>query len=232
MASKYEGIVRSLSQQITTMQRGDQLPTEIELSQQFGVSPMTVRRALGILIDSGRLKATRGKGTFVLRPGVMNRMEMVSFTQAVKSAGMVPRTQVLSTSTLAADDEVAESLEIQPGETVYRISRLRFADESPIAIETNHVSAQLYPGLLDLDITKPFGEVLTENYGTRSATAENRIGAVLPDEEEARLLGIGRGVACVRVHTKRYETGGRVEQLGTSIFRGDLWEIMTEQEFG
>lgn len=231
VASKYKGIVRELSHRISMMKQGDQLPSELQLSGEFGVSPMTVRRALQVLIDAGRVVAVRGKGTFVQRPGVVNRMEMRSFTQAVKSAGMEPSTQLLWASTSPSDKALAALLDIAPGAMAYRIERLRFADEQPIALEVVSLSADKYPGLLGMDLTRPLHELLATHFNTYSAEMETRIGAAIPDPREAELLRIDRSVPCLRLHSRRHDLTGRVELAAVALYRGDLWEVITNQHF-
>lgn len=231
MAPKYQGIVRELSQRIAKMKQGDQLPTELALSEEFGVSPMTVRRALGILADAGRITAVRGRGTFVLRPGVTNRMEMVSFTQAVRSAGMVPSARVLGTSTAPATKDEAKELEIRVGDPVYHIQRLRFADGQPICIDDHLLIANRYPDLLNRDLTRSLNDVFTMHYNAVSASGVFRIAASLPTEWEADLLEIGESTPCLRVHVRRLDTAGDVKEATTSLYRGDLWELLTEQQF-
>lgn len=230
MASKYKGIVRELSRRISTMKQGDRLPSELQVSREFGVSPMTVRRALQVLIDAGRVTAVRGKGTFVQRPGVVNRMEMRSLTQAVRSAGMDSSIQLLWASTSPSDRELAALLDIAPGVMAYRIERLRFADEQPIALEVVSLAADKYPGLLGMDLTRPLHELLA-SFNTYSAEMETRIGAAVPDAREAELLRIDPSVPCLRLHSRRHDTTGKVELAAVALYRGDLWEVVTNQHF-
>ena len=63
----YIQIVRIVSEQIAAgiLRPGDQLPTEGQFCKQFGVSPMTVRRSINILVERGLVSTTHGKGTFV-----------------------------------------------------------------------------------------------------------------------------------------------------------------------
>lgn len=231
MAAKYTEIVRELSQQIATMKRGEQLPTELALSEEFDVSPMTVRRALGILADSGRIIAVRGRGTFVLRPGVTNRMEMISFSQAVRSAGMAPSARVLSASTDEGTAQEIDELEIEPGSMVYRFERLRYADDRPICIDSHLLSAERFPDLLRMDLTRSLHEILTSQFNSFAASLESRIAAELPDGREAAFLEVTEATPCLRVHSRRRSPDGAIEQVASSLYRGDLWEIVTDQQF-
>jgi len=64
MAAKYEVVLKELSAAIAEMRPGDQLPTEQQLAEQFGVSNMTVRRALEVHSKTKRIVGIRGRGTF------------------------------------------------------------------------------------------------------------------------------------------------------------------------
>ena len=67
----YLNIGEQLSTEVSRMQPGDRLPKERELAERFAVSRMTVRQALSLLADQGRVYSVRGHGTFVAQPHVV-----------------------------------------------------------------------------------------------------------------------------------------------------------------
>src|SRR3954468_17593027 len=68
----------------------DQLPTERELAESFGVTRLTVRRALDQLGYEGRVYRTQGAGTFVSEPRIAKSVELTSFTQDMRARVLVP----------------------------------------------------------------------------------------------------------------------------------------------
>src|SRR5690554_2914764 len=101
--AKHQVVLEALSTTIAKMQPGDKLPSEDQLSMDFSVSPMTVRRALQVLSDANRIVGIRGKGTFVSQHSVTKRMGSISFTESMRAAGMTARADLLSASVEVSD---------------------------------------------------------------------------------------------------------------------------------
>src|SRR5207342_2906767 len=90
---------------------GDRLPPERELAERYGVSLITVRRALTDLAREHRLERTRGRGTFVTRPPIELELDgAMSFTEEMQIRGRDPQTRVVSSRTKPADPPVAAAL--------------------------------------------------------------------------------------------------------------------------
>ena len=92
----------------TQLQPGDMLPGERVLEETYGVSRITVRRAIGDLVASGRLKRARGKGTFVAHAPLVSRLHLASFSAEMAAQNLVATSRILSSSRGAAPDEIAE----------------------------------------------------------------------------------------------------------------------------
>lgn len=226
MAAKYEIVLQELSATITNMSPGDQLPTEQQLAEQFGVSSMTVRRALEMLIKAKRIVGIRGKGTFVARPSVTKRMTLASFTDSMRASGSVARAEVLTASVGRAKGEAAEWFgESSP---VYHLERLRFGDDVPLCIDRSALPADIFPGLLGEDLSGSLYEILMRKYGAGLSRAEARVSAILPSPEDAALLDINPGVPCIRVISRGSTGDGVLAEVTTSLYRGDVYELLIE----
>jgi len=228
MAAKYEAILKDLSQRIATMKPGERLPGEQLLAQEYGVSGMTVRRALQVLLEAGRIMGVRGRGTFVTQPVVTKRMVMSSFTDSMKAAGMTARATVLSASLLPADEATARDLEMPVGEQVFMLVRLRYGDDMPLCVDDTILRAAYFPGLLGVDLTGSLYELMRKKYRIELARAQSRVSAVVPSAEEAQLLGISRRQPCIRVLSRSHTTDGRVAERTVSLYRGDRYELYIE----
>jgi GntR family transcriptional regulator len=232
VVAKYQVVLGELSRQIDTMEPGDQLPTEENLAERFSVSAMTVRRALQSLSDAKRTIAVRGRGTFVAPQTVSKRMTLTSFTESMKAAGMQARTELISASVSPADAIAAEHLRVEIGEPVYQLRRLRFGDNIPLCLELTYLPAVLYPGLLGEDLTGSLYELLHRRYGVILERAESRIRAVAPREDEARLLDVEQGLACISIRATTMATDHPdvVMESSDSLYRGDRYELLVETE--
>lgn len=230
MAAKYEIVMNNLSAQIAGMRAGDKLPTEQQLAAEFGVSAMTVRRALEALTNAKRIVGIRGKGTFVAQPALTKRMTLASFTESMRAAGRTARAEVLSAGIAAAGDDVASELGIEPSEPVYTVERLRFGNDTALCIDRSRLPADLFPNLLGNDMSGSLYEILRRRYDIHLTRASSRVSAVRPTAREAELLGITAEQPCLRVIARGSTAGGRVAEVTTSIYRGDLYELLIEPE--
>ncbi len=226
MAAKYEAVLESLSARIERMTAGERLPTEQQLASDFGVSNMTVRRAIEVLSNAKRIVGVPGRGLFVARPAVVKQMTLASFTDSMRAAGLTARAKVLSMAQRRSTKEEAEELEIPAGDAVYFIERLRFGGDVPLSIDRSLLPAHLFPGLLGVDLTGSLYEILARKYDTQLSRAESRVSAVLPSQDDADLLTIDATTPCIRVVAKGATADVGVVERTTSLYRGDRYELL------
>lgn len=129
---------------------GEVLPSERELCEMFGVSRVTVRKAVEELESEGIIYKFQGKGSFVKNPQKITQVlsRLTSFTEDMQAQSMKPSSKILLTECTAANEEVAEKLGIAPGSEVILLRRLRLADEIPMAIETIYLDHTLLEPVL------------------------------------------------------------------------------------
>jgi GntR family transcriptional regulator len=147
---KYYAVKRHLLDFIGTLEPGVPVPTERELAERLHTSRTTVRQALSELVVEGRLVRRHGSGTYVADPKITWPLHLASFTEQVKASGFTPSTQVLGTQRTPAIAEVARQLHLPPRAAVYKLDRLRLADNWPVAVETSWLPANRFPGLTRL----------------------------------------------------------------------------------
>jgi len=116
---------------------GDLIPSERDLSEQFGISRMTVRQALNELREEGLLRREQGRGTYVAEPKIEQRLTRLSgFTEDMKRRGLRSETRVLRQMWVEAPVPVSRALRISAGKQVVLLERLRMAEQEPMAIES------------------------------------------------------------------------------------------------
>src|SRR6266852_2309666 len=131
---------------------GDAIPSERQLSQDLGVSRLTIRAALDELAREGRLVRRRGSGTFVSEPKIAQELTMSSFTDDIRARGMTPGSRTLELGVVQAGARLGRVLHVSPSEPVVVAKRLRLADRETMAIEELHVRESLVPGLTARDL--------------------------------------------------------------------------------
>jgi GntR family transcriptional regulator len=126
---------------------GAKLPPEPELAEELGVSRPTLREALRSLEEDGFVTRTRGAGTYAThRPRLRNNLDVnFGVTEAIAAAAMTPGTIESAVHTEAATDDQAEALDLQPGDPVVILERVRTADGRPVVFSCDVVAASLLP---------------------------------------------------------------------------------------
>ena len=208
---------------------GEAIPSERQLSAEFGVSRLTVRAALDNLVREGLLVRRRGSGTFVSEPKIAQELTMTSFTEDMQRRGMVPASRTLGLRVAPAGAHLGRLLHVSPSEPVLIINRLRLADRETMAIETLHVRASLVPGLSAADLeSHSFYTLLSDRYGIDIVGGLQTIEPTVTNEEESELLGVPlHSPAFLFERTTRSREGGIVEYV-RSIYRGDRYRLVTE----
>ncbi|MDR1635517.1 MAG: GntR family transcriptional regulator [Bifidobacteriaceae bacterium] len=227
---KYELVLKELSQMVDSHEPGHRLPGERELATRFGVSAMTVRRALQILLDSGRVTATPGRGTFVATPRVFRSFAAMGFTELMRASGRVPTTRCISADVGFADPAELALFGLDEGARVYHLLRLRLGDGKPLSIERATLPAERLPGLLGHDLDGSLYEILRAKYGVTVTRGRFVIQAMLPDKQTAERLSIPESTPCLAIETFSRAGPRQVIEHTQAISRGDLYSLTFEPE--
>ncbi|GAB3707844.1 GntR family transcriptional regulator [Mariniluteicoccus flavus] len=202
---------------------GDVIASERELVKLLGVSRVTIRQAIADLVEAGRLERVHGKGTYVMGPRINTHLHLMSFSREMKARGLVPQTQVLEATEVAADAGVAARLQIEPGAAVVRVERLRLADGTPMALEVGFYPSALFPGLLDNELGSLY-DVFANTYGVVVTAGDQTIRAESADAAQAQVLGIARR-APLLVQERVTYAGDHAMEFAMSHYRGDRYRI-------
>jgi GntR family transcriptional regulator len=222
---RYLDIGEALAAEVSLMQPGDRLPKERELAERFSVSRMTIRQALSLLTEQGRVYSVRGHGTYVAEPHVAKDATLASFTEDMIARGFTPGSRLLSAEEVPAPPEIARALELPAGAPTFRIERLRLADDMPMCLETVHLPVRLFPRLLDADLTGSLYSVLGTRFRTTVARAEQTFTATRLTRRQSDLLGVSAGSAALVMRRISVDTRGRLVEHGESIYRNDRYEF-------
>ncbi len=202
---------------------GEQLPTEKEFCERYGVSTITVRQAVLNLVDEGLLYRRRGKGTFVAEPKLSRDISTIySFSEDMKRLGLRPSSRVLDLRLIEADEVKAQLSLPGEGEHVFLIVRLRLADGTPLLLETTYIPSRIAPGLMGKDLSgRSLYAILKEDYGVEVSSAVESFESVILDAEEAELLGCPAASAAFHIERTAYDPSGVPVELTSSLTRAD-----------
>ncbi len=211
---------------------GDALPSERDIALKADISRVTVRKAVQDLVRGGILVQRHGSGTFVA-PRV-ERVEqslsrLTSFTEDMARRGMTVRSTWLDRGVFAPSPEEMMVLGLSSKELVARISRLRIADDTPLAIERASLSASILPD--PAAVTTSLYAVL-EKTGNRPVRAVQRISAANLNAADAALLDVPAGAAGLQIERISYLASGKVVEFTRSLYRGDAYDFVAELRLG
>lgn len=199
------------------------IPNENELSSEYGVSRGPVRQALEQLVREGLLSRKQGKGTWVLPPKIERGLgAFYSFTTLIEQKGMHASARLLSFEDAEATGGVARALSLTPGEPLYKMRRLRLADEEPLILETIYVPKSVCGQLSEPQVVAaPLYIILETICGLHLTRAKQFLEPVVADDYEAQVLKIETGAPVLLVQNTTYAAGNRPVVLSKAIIRGD-----------
>lgn len=203
---------------------GDAVPSETALMDRFGMSRMTVNRALRELAGEGLVTRVRGSGTRVAQlHRISSRLTIRDIHEEVAERGHVHSTRVLLVEQVKAGAELAESLGLRPGAKAFHTVLIHLENGVPIQYEDRYVNPAAAPGYLATD----FNEVSPTLHLLQHAPlteASYSIEACLPTADEAKQLGIKRTEPCLAM-MRRTVSGANVASVARLVYPGSRYSF-------
>ena len=208
---------------------GDLIPSERELGEIYGISRMTARQAITELVNEGLFYREQGKGTFVSQSKITQQLiHLTGFTEDISARGQRPGTKVISAAMHVADEVIAEKLHINPGTPIFRLQRLRLADEEPLAIELSQIIFKNCERLLEENLEQnSLYRLLEAKYGITLMEADQEIEAGLASNEDAQLLKIAPGSAVLYTRRVTYTERNQPVEYAQSVYCGHKYTFYT-----
>lgn len=209
---------------------GDRLPSERELSTQFGVSRMTLRQAIQTLADEGILERKVGSGTYVARRKVQEKMiGTTSFTEIMLSQGREPSSRAASYFFTAPSSSEMEKLHLTKDELILRMERIRLADDIPICFEVASIPEKLIREFSKSEITSSLYRTFEEKGQRKIGAANQTISAMVASEKIADYLDIKKGDAILRMRQVSFFEDGTPFEYVRSQYVGNRFEFFLEK---
>lgn len=229
---KYLEIQNLLLQRIKNgdYQEGQLIPKEVDLAEQLNVSRPTVRHAIRNLVQGGYLERRKKRGTIVTQTKIKQQFTHVieSYNTEIQNNGLVAKTQVLNFSTEKASDEVAEALTIKPNTEVYKLVRLRSADNKPVVFVVTYLPIAQLSDLQKIDFTHHSLYSELAKAGLEITHVSRKIEVHPATEEEAQLLETDIKAPIFYFHTIGFTKDHRALEYSIASYRGDLNYFMVE----
>lgn len=183
------------------------VPSENDLVVKFGVSRMTVNRALRELTDAGVITRVQGVGSFVAGPKAESAMfEVRSIRDEIAARGQAHTVHVLIREPVSARPETAGRFGLQTGTELYHSRLLHLADGLPLQLEDRFVNPACAPDYLDID----FHQEIPHQYLMRVAPlqrTEHVIEAEAATKRLARVLDVQPGEPLLTLSRRTWSRG-------------------------
>jgi DNA-binding GntR family transcriptional regulator len=207
---------------------GDQLPSEAQLCAQYSVSPMTVRRVINMLVDSGVVTAYQGKGTFVKGLDLGEATFRLEELKGQLSGRLDTTVRLLEASIVTVDERVGRKLRIPESERAVYIRRLLLQEDIPVMYHREYLVYNPRRPVVEaeLQITSLEGLFKGErSEGLRSG--DLAIEAVVLRDEEAALLQMPAGSPALSLEHIFYDFDFCPISWGWFICRADRFKLST-----
>lgn len=223
----YYQVMRDLKEQIVAgkLAPGQQVPSEADLTQRFGVSRVVVRQALQILDDQGLIVRAKGKGTFVSKTVAQDATPRISGSlEDLIHFGPETSIRVVEFRLVHATAGMGELFGVPEGSDLFYVERLRLVDGRPLAVLANHVPYEVGASISLSDLTIEPLIVLIETRAKLSIEwASEVFEAVAADERLASLLEVDILTPLLKLTLTVYSTDGSVVDLAEVFYRSDRY---------
>ncbi len=204
----------------------EKIPSEVDIAKQYDVSVITARKALSELAEEGLVEKKQGKGTFVTAHKYHRNLQQVhSFSEVCRLNGTIPGSQLLECKIINGDEKILRKLERPEGEKVLFVSRLRFVNGEPMAIETNQFPIA-YSFLLNENLNEgSMFDILKKRNGTEVTTAHRTIEICRATQQEAKYLLITKGSPLLLIHSTAFSKENKPVYIGTQLINGERFQF-------
>ncbi|HSV31462.1 MAG TPA: GntR family transcriptional regulator [Atribacteraceae bacterium] len=212
---------------------GERLFSEAELCRKFAISRMTVRKVIDDLAKEGYLYRVPGKGTFVSRPKIVEKLAyLVTFTEDMFSRGMKPGCYIYEREVEEPCAKISEILNLGRDEKIIRLKRLLFADQEPICIQEVFLPLKLFHQFLKVTNreieNQDLCEILNAFIARPVAWARQTLSAVALSREEEEALNVPSGFPGLLCERVTYDETDLPIEYVTFLYRSDRYTFMID----
>jgi GntR family transcriptional regulator len=204
---------------------GEALPSERVLAEELGISRITARKAIALLVEQGLIRRTQGAGNFIQPRYEDPLSRLSSFSEILERQGFTPSSRWLSRELRPANRDEVIQLGLSPTASVARLKRLRLADGIVMAVEYSTFPASVIPEPEGINASL---YNFLEARGTPVVRALQHFRAVNANNEIASLMGIQPHDALLLITRVGYTGDGRAIELTDTYCRNDYYDFVVE----
>lgn len=226
---KYYAIAQEI---IDSVKHGDlkpgmKIPSENQIIDHYGVSNTTARKAIQELEMGGWVVKVKGKGTYVRKKAVVRSIDRIlSFTKNMIEAGYVPSTRTLHQGIIPEGYSalINGRRYSMPG-PVFKVQRLRFADDTPMMLEARYISLALCPGIERMSIEGSLYDIYEKEFGIELTEIRQMLSAFMIESGVDGFFNVHKPIPGLLVDGVTFCGREIILEMEKSIYRGDKYSF-------
>lgn len=204
---------------------GEALPGERQLIDTYKVSRITVRQALGALVNEGILYRHQGKGTFVAHRRIESPLaKLLGVAEELKLDNLKVDINVISKGFMPLSETLPKEAEIFDDKPIFNVTRLISTNGQPLLIDRRYFPNSVGQIVQNLDLSKDIILAQLELYGLKVSHGVQKIRAGQASAEEAKLLQYKTGNSLLIVERITYVNGDAPIDFSLILYRADRYE--------
>lgn len=220
--------MESINEQIEAglLAPGSKFPAERKLAETFNTSRVTLREALSLLESDGKIFREDRRGWFVSpRPLSYDPTNTDNFKTMALKAKRDPRSELLSSELLPCPRDAAKLLGVEAFTQVFKLERLRFLDDRPVAVTINYVIAEYFPELQEKDFIESLTQTYKDDYDILYSQTRYHIRTSSLQGNIAQALRATSGSLAMLVERVNHDQNGRLIDCDIEYWRHDAINI-------
>ena len=192
------------------------IPTERQMAEHFGVSRVTIQKALQILEDEGTIYRRRGAGTFVAPRRNTVHHSLRSFSEELELRGIRSQTKVIDVTLI--DNPLSNDAQwADLSEPSFRIERIRYQKSTPLSWEVSFVKEKFAPGLDKRNLSGSLYKLLSDSYGQTIESADEEISSLLIGKDISEKLAVSVGTPALEIQRRTFNKRGDCLEVARAI---------------
>ncbi len=225
----YQQLYQQLRDKIENgaLEVGAKLPSMRELAADYGISRLTARKAIEMLVNDGYVYVHHGKGAFVIHSRMLQGpVAVLTPPDIAPEQAEMPSSRVVSVETVEADALLAERLRILPGDKVVRLEHAECVAGIPVVLAVSWLPYELCADVVNSEgPCESLPAVLEKSLGIPLRQTEETVRAALATPRELAVLELPAPSALLLVHRTTYTAQGRVVEYARVAYRADHYRI-------
>ncbi|WP_391091799.1 phosphonate utilization transcriptional regulator PhnR [Vibrio sp. NH-UV-68] len=207
------------------------LPAERKLAESFNTTRVTLREALSLLESEGRIYREDRRGWFISPQTLRyDPTQTQSFTELAQAQNRTPKIELISTKAMVANKQAATLLNLPPFSDIYRVDRVRYLEQRPVAYVINYIRPELFRHLLDLELSNSLTDIYRQHYDMVYQKVRYRISTSSLFGDISQALRATAGTPAMIIERLNYNQNGELMDGVIEYWRHDAISIESTTE--